>query len=47
MIDFSLFGGFDNRQTDERTFVVVESLSRLKMSMSFEGLWVEILPSDF
>ena len=34
MIDFKLFGGFGDRQTDrrtdERTFVVVESLSRLK-----------------
>ena len=34
MIDFMLFGGFDDgqtdRQTNERTLVVVESLSRLK-----------------
>ena len=30
MIDLKLFGGFDFRQTNERTFVVVESLSRLK-----------------
>ena len=34
MIDFMLFGGFGNRQTDERmdeqTLVVVESLLRLK-----------------
>ena len=39
MIDFKLFGGFGFRQTDrqtdrwtnERTLVVVESLSRLKI----------------
>ena len=35
MIDLELFGGFDftqtNGQTDERTFGVVESLSRLKI----------------
>ena len=31
MIDFMLFGGFDFRLTDERTFVLLESLSRLKI----------------
>ena len=39
MIDFKLFGGFDNGQTDrlmdeqtnERTFVLLESLSGLKI----------------
>ena len=30
MIDFKLLGGFGDRQTDGRTLVVVESLSRLK-----------------
>ena len=31
MIDFKVLGGFvTDRRTDERTFVVVESLSRLK-----------------
>ena len=34
MIDFILFGGFDFTQTDERTFGVVELLSRLKISPS-------------
>ena len=37
MIDFKLLGGFGDgrtdRRTDERTFVVVESLSRLKPSI--------------
>ena len=28
--DFKLLRGFDYRQTDEQTFVIVESLSRLK-----------------
>ena len=28
--DFKLFRGFDDELTDERTFVIVESLSRLK-----------------
>ena len=28
--DFKLLRGFDNRRTDEQTFVIVESLSRLK-----------------
>ena len=32
MNDFKLFGGLGNRQTDERTLVVVESLLRLKMA---------------
>ena len=40
MIDFKVLGGFGNRRTDgltdgltdERTLVVVESLSRLKIS---------------
>ena len=40
MFDLELFGGFDftqtNRQTDERTFVIVESLSRLKMDIGLE-----------
>ena len=30
MIDFKLLGGFGDSQTDERTLMVVESLSRLK-----------------
>ena len=30
MIDLKLFGGFGDGQTNERTFAVVESLSRLK-----------------
>ena len=30
MNDFKLFGGFGNRRTDGRTFVLLESLSRLK-----------------
>ena len=30
MIDLKLFGGFDFRQTYERTLIVVELLSRLK-----------------
>ena len=29
--DFKLFRGFDYGQTDEQTFVIVESLSRLKI----------------
>ena len=37
MIDFKLFGGFGDGltdgRTDERTLVVVESLSRLKILM--------------
>ena len=40
MIDFMLFGGFDDGWTDgrtnERTLVVLESLSRLKSKVSFE-----------
>ena len=31
MIDFMLFGGFGDGQTNGRTFAVVESLSRLKI----------------
>ena len=31
MIDFQVLGGFGNRQTDVQTFVLLESLSRLKM----------------
>ena len=30
--DFKLFRGFEDRQTNERTFVNVESLSRLKIA---------------
>ena len=29
--DFKLFRGFDYEQTDEQTFVIVESLLRLKI----------------
>ena len=28
--DFKLLGGFDDKQTNEQTFVIVELLSRLK-----------------
>ena len=31
--DFKLLGGFALRQTDEQTFVIVESLSRLKINI--------------
>ena len=31
MIDFELFWGFALGQTDKQTFVIVESLSRLKI----------------
>ena len=30
MNDFNLLGGFGDRQTNERTFALLESLSRLK-----------------
>ena len=31
--DFKLLRGFDYGQTDEQTFVIVESLSRLKIQI--------------
>ena len=31
MIDFKVFGGFGDRLTNERTFVLLESLLRLKI----------------
>jgi len=41
--DFKLFRGFEDRQTDRQTLVIVESLSRLKMTIT-EGkipfLWI-------
>ena len=46
MIDFELFGGFGFRQTDgqtdKRTLVVVESLSRLKTDLvvTFNSFWL-------
>ena len=43
MIDLELFGGFDftqtDEQTDERTLVVVESLSRLKTFSACFHIW--------
>ena len=33
--DFKLLRGFDDGQTDEQTFVIVESLSRLKTESYF------------
>ena len=44
MINLELFGGFDFTQTDERTnertFGVVESLSRLKMKNSVRKMGI-------
>ena len=49
MIDLELFGGFDftqtDEQTDERTLVVVESLSRLKLPKN-GSLDVQICAAD-
>ena len=50
MIDYKLFGGFGNGQTDrqtdgrtnERTFVVVESLSRLKRNNQVGHMCVQV-----
>ena len=33
--DFKLLRGFDNEWTDGRTFVIVESLSRLKTAAGY------------
>ena len=38
MIDFLLFGGFDFRWTNRWTFVLLESLSRLKIYFSYHSV---------
>ena len=43
MNDFKLLGGFGNRQTDEQTSVVVESLLRLKKCDLAEFSVVELI----
>ena len=36
--DFKLLRGFDNKLTDRRTFMIVESLLRLKRILKYESV---------